>query len=84
MNRIKVGTLVRISKHPINTEGTYHTNESMIPMLGKNYRVETISNKCVGINGWSWHIDDLHSLDHDEKSIFKFDEKELVMDDPVV
>ena len=84
MSRIKIGTLVRISKCAIKTKGTYHVNESMIPMLGKKYRVETVSNKCVGIEGWSWHIDDIHSLDHDEKSIFKFDEKELIVDDPVV
>jgi len=84
MNKIKAGTLVRINKPAINTERTYHINSSMIPMLGKNYHVESVCNKCVQINDWSWHINDLHSLDHDEKSIFKFDEKELIMDDPVV
>lgn len=83
MNKIKVGSLVRINKHPSSTEATYHVNESMIPMLGKNYRVENVAKQCIRINGWAWHINDLHLLERDKKSIFKFDEKELV-DDLVV
>ncbi len=84
MNRIKKGSLVRIDKHPINTEETYNINMSMTSMLGKRYRVEGVSKQRIEINGWVWHIDDIHLLERDKKSTFKFDEKELLVDDSVV
>ena len=79
MNRIRQGSLVRIDQYPVHTIGAYKSNSKMIKMMGKEYKIENISGDCVTISGWHWHIKDLR-LAHPQKTKFKFNEDELIVD----